>query len=124
MNSGSETVLIVGASPKEDRYSNKAQKMLVEYGHKVALINPRAEEILGVKSHQELAEISEKIDTITMYVSSKISAGMADEILRIKPKRVIFNPGTENPELQKKLRDNGIEAQEACTLVLLRTGQY
>jgi predicted CoA-binding protein len=124
MSSKSETVLIIGASPKEDRYSNKAQKMLIEYGHKVVLVSPKGEDILGVKPYKNLSEIKEKIDTVTMYVSSKHSADMGYEILRLNPQRVIFNPGTESPELQNELLENGISIKEACTLVLLRTNQY
>ena len=124
MSSKSETVLIIGASPKEDRYSNKAQKMLIEYGHKVVLVSPKGEDILGVKPYKNLSEIKEKIDTVTMYVSPKHSADMGYEILRLNPQRVIFNPGTESPELQNELLENGISIKEACTLVLLRTNQY
>ncbi len=124
MNLPKETVLIVGASPDENRYSNKAQKLLTEYGHKVVLVTPRIGKIYGVKPYKNINEVTEEIDTITMYVSPRLSTPMADDFLRIRPRRVIFNPGTENPELQKSLKENGIEILEACTLVLLRSNQF
>ena len=72
----------------------------------------------------ELGAIDGPVDTLTMYVGPAISTGVADKIVALRPGRVIFNPGTENPELQGKLDGAGIPWEEACTLVLLNTGQY
>jgi predicted CoA-binding protein len=72
----------------------------------------------------DLAQVTGPVDTVTMYVGAAISKGLADKLVSLNPKRVIFNPGAENPELQSRLTEAGIDVQEACTLVLLRTGQY
>ena len=71
-----------------------------------------------------IGDIKEEIDTLTVYVNAKISGGQFDAISALKPRRVVFNPGAENPELAAKLSDAGIEVIEACTLVMLRTQQF
>lgn len=119
-----ERVAILGASDKPDRYSNKAQRLLVQHGHTVVPVHPALKQIEGVDVVPSLDAIQEPVDTLTMYVGPAISTGVADKIVALKPGRVIFNPGTENPELQTKLDGSGIPWEEACTLVLLNTGQY
>lgn len=122
-----EMVAIVGASDKADRYSYKAFKMLKEFGHTPVPIHPRLAEIEGDRCYSSLSALKDsgaKIDTVTMYVRADLSTPLADDILALTPKRVIFNPGTENPELATKLRAGGINTVEACTLVLLKTGQF
>lgn len=120
----SETVLILGASDKADRYSYKALKMLLSHGHKVVLIHPTLLEIEGHKVFKNLSEIKEKIDTVTMYINPSLSSPLQQDIMKINPKRVIFNPGTENKSLEKELKQAGINTEEACTLVLLSTEQF
>lgn len=117
-------VLILGASPESDRYSNLAMKNLLSKGHEVVLVSPKYDEIDGYKCYRSLSEVKEKVDAITMYVSPKISTGMKEDILKISPKVVIFNPGTENPEIENALNKDKIKNLEACTLVLLNTGQF
>ncbi|MDD3375111.1 MAG: CoA-binding protein [Candidatus Omnitrophica bacterium] len=117
-------VAIVGASHKVDRYSNKALKLLREKGHIVFPIHPRLKEIDGVKVFSSLKDISEKIDTITFYVGQNISSMMTQDVIGICPRRIIFNPGAENPDLLKKAQENNIDAINACTLVLLSTQQF
>lgn len=117
-------VAILGASQDPDRYAYKAFKMLKEYGHTPLPVTPKFAELEGVKAFSKLAEISEPVDTLTMYVGPAISAKLAPDILKLKPRRVIFNPGSENPELESQLRQAGVEVEEACTLVLLRTNQF
>jgi hypothetical protein len=122
-----ETVLIIGASDKQDRYSYKAMNLLAEHGHMPVLMHPKLKEIKGTPVYNSLeAIVSEglKIDTVTMYVNPSISAGLQKELVSLNPNRVIFNPGTENPELQKLLNDNQIATEDACTLVLLNTNQF
>ena len=127
-----ETVVIVGASHKPERYAYKAMKMLEEYGHHTILMNPRGGEIEGHVVFTSLAEISAKlctensakVDTVTLYVGEERSSILKDELISLSPRRVIFNPGAENPLLQAALQDAGIEPVEACTLVLLRTKQF
>lgn len=117
-------VAVLGASPKEERYSYKAVKMLDEYGHHPIPVHPSGHEVLGRISLKSLDDLADPIDTLTMYVGAKISDGELDRILKLNPRRVIFNPGAENPGLEEKLRAAGIEVVEACTLVMLRTEQF
>ena len=117
-------VAILGASNKPDRYSHKALVLLAEKGHAVFPVHPALPEIDGRPVFKRLADITEPVHTVTMYVSAAHSAGLADALLAAKPARVIFNPGTENPELEDRLSAAGVEVVRACTLVLLRTGQF
>jgi uncharacterized protein len=119
-----ETVAVIGASAKEDRYSNKAMKMLSEYGHTAIPVAPATDTILGQKAYAHLADVPGPIDTVTMYVGPARQQGLFETIIAAHPKRVIFNPGSENPDEYDRLRAAGIEPIEACTLVLLRTAQF
>lgn len=122
-----EKVAIIGASPKPDRYAYMANSLLKEYGHETFLVHPGLKEIDGETVYRSPAEIKQngfQIDTVTMYVNKNISAALQNELLELKPRRVIFNPGAENAELFRELEQAGISALNACTLVLLRTGQY
>ncbi len=113
---------IVGASPKKDRYAHMAQENLLERGYEVIPINPGYSEIDGLPT-KTLGELA-TVDTVTLYVSARFQQGLEEELLRLRPRRVIFNPGTENPELKARLEQEGLVCLNACTLVLLRTGQY
>ena len=117
-------VAVLGASAKPERYSNKALKELSQSGYKVIPVNPALKEIDGIEVAPSLCEIREKVDTVTLYLSPERSEEIAKELVALKPRRVIFNPGTENPELQKALQSKGIETIEACTLVMLRTATF
>lgn len=119
-----ETVAILGASQKPERYAYKAFHMLQEYGHKPLPVTPKFASLEGVAAYARLSDIKVPVDTLTMYVGPAVSSQLVDEIVNLKPKRVIFNPGSENPELAKRLQAEGIAFEEACTLVLLRTGQF
>lgn len=120
-----EKVAILGASQNPERYSYKALKMLQEYGHKPFPVNPGVSKIEGVPTVAKLSDLAqEKIDTVTLYVNPEILAKNVEEILKIKPKRVIFNPGTEDDQVRQKLEKAGIQTMDACTLVLLRTNQF
>ncbi len=119
-----ENAAVIGASPKEERYSYKAIKALEEEGHNPIPVAMVHKEILGKKAYPSLSEIPDKIDTVTIYLGAKRQEPVIEEILKIKPKRAIFNPGAENPKAYKSLKDAGIEPVEACTLVMLKTKQY
>ena len=123
-NTKIHTVAVLGASSKPERYSNKAVRLLLEKGHTVVPVHPAIAEVEGLDVVKSLRAIEQPIDTLTMYVSAKLSTPVTDEIIQLKPGRVIFNPGTENPELQQQLTDAGIEVEEACTLILLNTDQF
>lgn len=126
MPGSKEQVVVLGASDKAERYSNQAVLMLLEHGHEVIPVHPALKSVADLPVVAELDDISseEKIDTLTMYVSPSVSSKLADSIVALKPGRVIFNPGAENPELIEQLEANDIPVEEACTLVLLRTGQF
>ena len=115
--------LVFGASLKPNRYSNYAMQRLVANNHDVVAYGLKEGEVVGVKITIEL-EVYEDIDTITLYLNPKRQAAFYNYIILLKPKRVIFNPGTENPEFYKLLEKNNIAFEEACTLVLLSTNQY
>ena len=118
------TVVILGASEKEDRYANKAQLRLARHGYPVLPISPTGKTILGVPSVKNISEIKEPVDTVTLYVGPKILATLINDLITLKPRRVIFNPGTEDIDLQNQLEQAGIHTVEACTLVLLSTDQF
>lgn len=115
--------MIIGASSNSDRYAYKAAHRLTEKGHPIVNIGVKKGEVAGVVIEKP-AQIFDDIDTITLYISSDIQKEYYDYIIKTKPKRVIFNPGTENKELEELLEANCIVYTEACTLVLLSTGQY
>ncbi|MDD9303761.1 MAG: CoA-binding protein [Desulfobacter sp.] len=119
-----ETVAVVGASPLKERYSNKAINMLEEYGHTPVPVAPKYDTIEGKPVYTCLLDIPENIDTVALYVGVARQEKIIQEIIDLKPRRVIFNPNTENPQVYDQLKSAGIEIQEACTLVLLKTNQY
>jgi predicted CoA-binding protein len=119
-----EKVVIIGASAKRERYSNMAQRLLMEIGCAVIPVNPGHSDIEGVPTIRHLSAVQEPVDTVTMYVNPEISEKLKDELIRLKPRRVIFNPGTESQSLAKTLRERDIMVIEGCTLVLIRTGQW
>jgi predicted CoA-binding protein len=119
-----ETVAILGASPKPDRYAFKALELLHQYGHRTLPINPAFDEILGEKCYSRISDAPGPIDTVTLYLGESRSNPLINEIIGAKPRRIIMNPGAENSELAAKAEAAGIEVIEGCTLVMLRTGQF
>lgn len=119
-----KNVVVLGASDKIDRYAFKALKMLIENGYSVFPVNPTIESIDGIAVYKSILDIDQKIHTVTIYMRPQRWSKHLQEIIRLKPVRVICNPGTESSELEKELKDNGIECMEACTLVLLRTNRF
>lgn len=115
--------LIIGASPDPMRYANKAAHLLKAKGHDIINIGIKKGAVAGVDI-EESGPIYPDVHTITLYIGPRLQPGYYDYILKTQPKRVVFNPGTENDELELLLKEQGIEALEACTLVLLSTGQY
>jgi predicted CoA-binding protein len=117
-------VAVIGASDNPERYSNMAVKLLKEKGHTVFPVHQRIKSVEGLNVFPTIMDVPGEIDTISLYVAANISTQIADEILDKQPRRIIFNPGAENPELNQKARNQHIITQNACTLVLLRTGQF
>jgi predicted CoA-binding protein len=119
-----QRVVVLGASDQPYRYSHKAVQQLLQHGHEVVPVNPNVVEVEGLAVLDSLDQVEGPVDTLTLYVSPRISRLLIDKIIQLKPGRVIFNPGSENRELQAALQQHGIAFEEACTLVLLRTGQF
>ena len=115
--------LVLGASEKSERYSNKAVKMLTKYEHPILAIGNKKGMIERTEILIEPINVRD-IHTVTLYLNASRQVAYYDYILSLKPKRIIFNPGTENNELKQLATENNIESLEACTLVLLSTGQY
>ena len=115
--------LVVGASTNPERYSFIAANMLKSYGHEIILLGKKEGEVAGSQIETNQKQF-EEIDTITMYVGAKHQPELYDYLLELKPRRIIFNPGTENPVFEEKAQQAGIAVEEACTLVLLSTHQY
>jgi len=119
----SKKTLVLGASLKPIRYSNIAVNKLRNYAHEVVAFGLREGIIADVNIDTEL-KLYKDLDTVTLYLNPVRQKEYYDYIISLKPKRVIFNPGTENPELYDLLKANGIDFEIACTLVLLSTNQY
>jgi predicted CoA-binding protein len=121
---GKKTV-IIGATPDRSRYAYLAAQMLSQYDHEFVPVSIKTGEVFG----REILDLRKKptienVDTVTMYVGTRNQAEWIDYILSLNPNRIIFNPGTENDEFGRRAEERGIEALEACTLVMLRSGQY
>lgn len=119
-----QRVVVLGASSNPERTSNLAVKRLKENRHEVIPVHPTLDRIEGLEVAPDLRSVGGRVDTLTVYVSPEISSTLTGEILDISPGRVIFNPGAENPELEAALHAAGIETLQACTIVLLTTGQF
>ncbi len=119
-----ENVAVVGASPKEDRYSHKAMVMLEENGHHAIPVSPTGTDILGKKGYRLLTDVPEKIDTVTVYIGAARQTDLLEQLIAVKPRRAIFPPGAENPSAYGRLKETGIQVYEDCPLVMLRTGRF
>ena len=115
--------VVIGASTNADRYSNKATLSLQKYGHTVYPVGIKTGKINGLDIIKDKPQF-ENVDTVTLYVGTDNQPEWIDYILSLKPKRIIFNPGTENPNFEALAESKGIEATESCTLVLLSINQY
>jgi len=119
----SKKTLVLGATPNESRYANLAANRLVRNGHPIVNVGLKTGQVAGVPIEKP-ETIHTDIDTITLYIGPQHQVELYDYILGTYPKRIIFNPGTENSELRRMANEKGIETEYACTLVLLSIGQY
>lgn len=117
-------VAVLGASPKPERYSNQAIRLLASFDYRPIPVNPAYAEVEGMACFPSLAEIGEPVHTVTLYLGPTRSTPLIDEILAANPQRIIMNPGAENEDLAAAASGAGIEVVEACTLVMLRTGLF
>lgn len=123
MSDQGKSTVVIGASPNPARYSYRAVQMLKSAGQPVEAVGMREGEISGVSVTKERKPYTD-VDTVTLYVGPRNQDSWKAYIKGLSPKRVIFNPGTENPEFENELQNEGIETERACTLVLLSTGAY
>lgn len=115
MSQKKEKVVVYGYSDNPDRYSNMAYNLLNDYHHETFKFNPR---------EQVAADLPESCDTVSLYMSATISDKFSEPLLKMRFKRIIINPGAENPALEKTLADKGVEVIHGCTLVMLKTDQF
>lgn len=119
----SKKTVVVGATDNPSRYAYAAVKRLLDHGHEVIAISNKKGEVLGIPIQSDFPAIGE-VDTVTLYVGTKNLDYYIDYILSLKPKRIIFNPGTAHVGLEQKARKQGIETITGCTLVMLSIGNY
>ena len=117
-------VAVIGASDNPEKYSYQAVMLLKEKGHTVFPVHQSVREISGIRVYPSIKDIEEPLDTVSLYVSKEISSKLTEDFFTKKPRRIIFNPGTENTELEAKAVLKGIKTLNACTLVMLRTNQF
>ena len=115
--------LVLGASIRPERYANRAIISLVDKGHSVIAIGHDTGEVAGVKIKNKAIPLK-NIDTVTLYLNPRNQVEYYNYIIEARPKRVVFNPGTENPQFYQLLELNNIEVDVACTLILLATNRY
>ncbi len=115
--------VVIGASDNPERYSNLAARRLQKYGHEVIAVGLKDGKIGDIPMTKERKFIPD-VDTVTLYVGPQHQPDWYEYILSLKPKRIIFNPGTENPEFERMANEKGIETPMACTLVMLSVGNY
>lgn len=120
-----DKTLIIGASNNPNRYSYRAAFSLQYNGFDFIPFGVKRGDLIGRTIHNEWKdEWREQVDTVTLYINPSLQGQYEDLIIALKPRRVIFNPGTENHSFAKRLAENEIEVEIACTLVLLSTNQY
>lgn len=119
-----KNVVVIGATTKSDRYAFMAMQRLKDHGYNAIPVNPAFEEVLGERCYPSISGVKHPIDTVTMYVSEARSTPLIQEIVGAQPRRIIFNPGAENPALANTARAAGIEVVEGCTLVMLSAGTF
>lgn len=118
-----KNTLVIGASDNVERYSNMAVKLLHNHGYHVFAVGNKETVIDGILVQKGMPTLKD-VHTVTLYLSPKNQISFYNYILALNPKRIIFNPGTENEELMTLANEKGIETLEACTLVMLQTKQY
>ncbi|MBP8915806.1 MAG: CoA-binding protein [Chitinophagales bacterium] len=115
--------LVLGASPNPERYGNMAARKLKAHGHEVVAVGKRESKIDDMPILKEFP-LLENIDTVTLYLNPDNQKEYYEKIIALNPKRIIFNPGTENEELEDLAKEHNIETVEGCTLVMLSTGTF
>ena len=120
MNETQKQAVVLGVTDRPGSYAWMAATGLLERGYRVVGVNPKQPVVAGVTVVPDLASVAGEVDLLTVYVSPEISSALVDDVVALTPKKVILNPGAENPVLVRALKMHGIPFEEACTLVLLR----
>jgi len=115
--------LILGATDNPDRYAYRAAQSLLRHGHAIALVGIKKGAVAGQPILNDKSPVPD-VDTVTLYVGPRHQPEWYDYLMSLRPRRIVFNPGTENPELERLARAQGIQTLEACTLVMLSAGTY
>lgn len=123
-NDSAQTVAVLGASPKPDRYACKAMEMLDEYGHHAIPVNPAFDRVLDEICYHKISDVPGPIDTVTLYLGETRSDPLIAEIIAAQPRRIILNPGAENDRLEAAAKAAGIDVVHGCTLVMLQSGEF
>lgn len=123
-NNTPQTVVVLGASAKPQRFSYKAVKLLKQYGHRIIPVHPKLMHIDEIPVFPHLSEVQDTVDTLTLYLGPERCQPLHDDIIALAPGRVIFNPGTESSLLAKRLTHAGIPFVYDCTLVMLQSKQF
>lgn len=118
------TVAVLGASDKPERYSNRAIRELVLHGYDVIPVHPMIPSVEGIPVVARLGNIHRPFDVISVYVRPQVTDGLIDEIISCSPRVVVFNPGTESPDAERRLSDAGIGILHACTITTVRTDTF
>lgn len=115
--------IIIGASPNKERYAYKATALLASKGHEVVPVGVREGQIAGLDIVSGQPPVKE-VHTVSLYIGPQRQEPYYEYILNLKPKRIIFNPGTENPELETKAKKQGVETVNNCTIIMLNINEY
>ncbi len=115
--------VVLGATDNPSRFAYRAVHKLTQYGHEVVPVGIRKGQVAGLPIDTDRKEVAD-VDTVTLYVGPQNQPAWYDYILNLKPKRIIFNPGTENPVLERKAAEQNIETLHHCTLIMLSVGEY
>ncbi len=115
--------VVLGASPNHSRYSNKAVRSLLKRDHEVVPVGTKSGEIKELEIKTGKPDIPD-VETVLLYLPPNRQSEYYDYVIGLKPRRVIFNPGTHNQEFIDLIKENGIEAVEDCALIMLNTGDY
>lgn len=119
-----KVVVVLGASPKAERFSNQAVRLLKEHGYTVIPVHATAASIEDLPAVKDLHAIRDKVFTLSVYLGAERSGVLADAIIALRPARVVLNPGTESPALENNLKAHGIDVVQDCTLRMLREGRF
>jgi len=116
-------VMVLGASPNRQRFSNTCVKSLIRYGYEVVPVGIKEGKIAGIEILREKPVVKD-VHTVTLYLNERNQEAYEDYILQLRPQRIIFNPGAENPRLKEKAMKRDVEVVEDCTLIMLNSGTF